>query len=32
MFMRRHPWWSTGIGITLLSAVLVFVGPDTAGI
>ena len=23
-FMRRHPWWSTAIGITLLSTVLVF--------
>jgi hypothetical protein len=22
--MRRHPWWSTGIGITLLSALIVF--------
>ncbi len=24
LFMRRHPWWSTGIGITVLSVVLVF--------
>jgi multisubunit Na+/H+ antiporter MnhB subunit len=24
LFMRRHPWWSSGIGITLLSALLVF--------
>ena len=31
MFMRRHPWWSTGIGITLLSAVIVFVARTRPG-
>ena len=29
--MRRHPWWSTGIGITLLSAVIVFVARTRPG-
>jgi membrane protein YdbS with pleckstrin-like domain len=29
--MRRHPWWSTGIGITLLSAVIVFLARTRPG-
>lgn len=29
--MRRHPWWGTGVGITLLSAVLVLVANTRPG-
>src|ERR1700733_8278129 len=31
LFMRRHPWWSTGIGVTLFSALLVFWAQTRAG-
>jgi hypothetical protein len=31
LFVRRHPWWITGIGITLLSAVIVFAARTRPG-
>jgi hypothetical protein len=31
LFMRRHPWWSTGIGLTLFSALLVFLARTRPG-
>jgi hypothetical protein len=31
MFVRRHPWWTTGVGIVLLSAVLVKLARTSPG-